>query len=223
MNTDCSAEKLEFQGLAGRRFEADFQGGHVTTDGGLLALHEVESTCGLFDRFAACFTDYRNPDLIDHKVRELIAQRVLGLCCGYEDLNDHDSIRDDTLLAAVVGKRDPTGNDRERERDKGHPLASKPTLNRLELTPSSSSASARYKKIVYHPERVRDLFVDLYMDNVEKVPKEIILDADATDDALHGHQEERFFHGYYGHYCYLPRNRSRGINPTIPSPPCPPA
>jgi hypothetical protein len=202
--TDCNATKLEFQGQGSRRFEADFRGGQVTSDAGLLLLHQVATTFDIFGRFAACFTDYRDPDRTDHSVRELVAQRVLGLCCGYEDQNDHDSLRDETLLAAVVGKQDPTGKDRKRERDKGHPLASKATLNRLERTPPASSQSARYKKVVYHEEAIRDFFIDLYMDTVDEVPEEIILDADATDDPVYGHQEGRFFHGYYGHYCYLP-------------------
>jgi hypothetical protein len=156
------------------------------------------------ERFAECFTDYRDPDRIEHSVLELLRQRVYCLAAGYEDLNDHDDLMRDMLLAIAVGKLDVDGSDRRREQDQGKPLASSSTLNRFELTPPDATESARYKKIVYHPERIETLLVDLFMDSFEEAPEEIILDFDATDDPIHGEQEGRFFHGYYKNYCYLP-------------------
>ena len=141
--TDCSANQLEFSGFGRRRVEAAPTAGRTSTDGGLLLLREVEKRRQLVKRFAACFADYRRPDLIEHTVEELVGQRVFGLACGYEDLNDHDRLRDDVALAIAVGKQDLLGEHRARERDVGHPLSGKSTLNRLELTPEKASAEAR--------------------------------------------------------------------------------
>jgi hypothetical protein len=204
MVTECSDEQLQFQGLGRRKVVADFGAGHTTSDSGLLLLREVAERTGVLHRLAACFTDYRSQLLIEHQVDELIAQRVFGLCLGYEDLNDHDTIRDDVLLAAAVGKRDPEGKYRRVKRDRGHGLAGKSTLNRLELTPPDADEESRYKKIVADGEAIRRFFVDVYLDTTPKPTEPIILDVDATDDPLYGKQEGRFFHGYYGHYCYLP-------------------
>ena len=129
---------------------------------------------------------------------------MYGLAPGYEDLNDHDTLRADSLLAALVGKRDLTGERRGRSRDQGYPLAGSSTLNRLKLTTPSSAAADRYKKIVADPQALDRLLVDLFLESHERPPGEIWLDLDATNDPLHGNQEERFFHGYYGCYCYLP-------------------
>ena len=182
--------------------EAAFDGGRQTSDAGLLLLREVAERTGLLRRFAAGFTDHRRTDRIEHTVEELVSQRVLGQALGYEDLNDHDTLRDDALLALASGKRDLTGAERSRDRDRGHALAGRSTLNRLERTPAE--ASGRYHKIVYHGEAIRSLFVEHFLDSHEAPPPRIILDLDATDAPLHGQQEGRFFHGYYGHYCYLP-------------------
>jgi hypothetical protein len=170
----------------------------------LLLLREVELRRRILRRFAGCFVDYREPKRVEHSVEELVAQRVYALCCGYEDLNDHDSLRDDPLFAVAVGKRDLTGEQRESVRDRGHALAGKSTLNRLELTPASASAADRYKKVAYDGEAIDRLFVDVFLRAHKKPPKTIVLDLDATDDPLHGKQEGRFFHGYYRCYCYLP-------------------
>lgn len=202
--TECTASQLEFEGLGSRRVVGDFNGGRITSDGGLLLLREVAERTGLLRRFAGCFTDHRDSDLIEHAVESLIAQRVLGLACGYEDLNDHDALRTDPLLAAASGKADPLGEGRVRARDKGHALAGKSTLNRLELTPSDADASSRYKKIVYDADKIEAFFVDAFLDAHPQALDELILDVDATDDPLHGDQEGRFFHGYYRCYCYLP-------------------
>jgi hypothetical protein len=181
-----------------------FDGGRQTSDGGVLLLREVVERTGLIRRFAVCFTDHRRPELIEHTVEELVGQRVLAQAIGYEDLNDHDTLRDDALLALAAGKRDLMGERRRRETDRGHALAGRSTLNRLELTPAEATAASRYKKVVYDGEAIAGLFVEHFLDAHEGPPERVVLDLDATDDPLHGHQEGRFFHGYYGHYCYLP-------------------
>jgi len=204
MQTECNGTQLEFQEVGGRRVQADFNGGHITSDGGVLLLRELDERLGISRRFAACFEDHRDPDLIEHTVEELVRQRVYGLALGYEDLNDHDELRRDPLLAVAAGKVDPEGQARKRAQDKGCALAGKSTLNRLELTPEQVNPGNRYQKIVHHAERIEDLFVTLFLEGHPEEPDEIVLDFDATDDPLHGHQEGLFFHGYYDEYCYLP-------------------
>jgi hypothetical protein len=195
---------LEFQGVAGRRVVAAFNGGRQTSDAGLLLLREVSERTGLLRRFAGCFRDFRRADRIEHTVGELVSQRVLAQIQGYEDLNDHDTLRDDPLLALASGKADLSGTSRVRKRDRGHALAGKSTLNRLELTPADATAASRYQKIVYDGSAIAQLFVDHFLDAHATPPSRIVLDLDATDDPLHGQQEGRFFHGYYRQYCYLP-------------------
>ena len=194
MSTECNQFVFGFHPLKHREIRAQFDGGAITTEGGGLLLREVEKRIGVVRQFAACFRDYRNSDLIEHSVEELVAQRVYGLALGYEDLNDHEELRKDPLLAVLVEKSDPVGE----------VLAGKSTLNRLELTPATASAKARYKKIVADHAAVDRLFVDVFLAAHPQAPQQIILDLDATDDPLHGNQEGGFFHGYYGHYCYLP-------------------
>jgi hypothetical protein len=201
MTTDCNPQPLEFQGVGRRTVVAAFDGGTLTSDGGLLLLSEVERRRGILQQFAACFQDQRNPDYVEHRLEELIRQRVFGLALAYEDLNDHDELRTDPLLATAAGKADPTGNDRRQERDRGKPLAGKSTLNRLE---GGAVKQDRYRKISVDTEAVDRFFVDVFLSVHESAPPQIILDLDATDDPLHGEQEGRFFHGYYGGYCYLP-------------------
>jgi len=207
MKTECTPQQLEFQGIGRREVKADFDGGHVTSDGGVLLVRETDERFSICSRFAQCFADYRDQDLVEHTVEELIRQRAYGLALGYEDLNDHDDLARDPLLAVAAGKVDPEGRDRKRERDKGRPLASRSTLNRLELTPEEvdwDDPKKRYWKIVHHVERIEDLFVTLFLEGHGQEPEEIILDFDPTDIVLYGEQEGRFFHGYYGDYCYLP-------------------
>jgi hypothetical protein len=167
-------------------------------------LRKTEELTGIIRQFADCFTDHRDPDLIEHTVRELVAQRVHALALGYEDLNDHDDLRSDPLLATVVGKADPTGKARQRPRDRGKALAGKSTLNRLELTPAGADQESRYKKITCRTHDVERLLVTLFLQAHPEPPERIVLDLDATDDPIHGHQLGRFFHGYYKNYCYLP-------------------
>ena len=204
MKTECTTKRYLFQALGRREILADFNGGTITSDGGGLLLREVEKRTNILDRFAKCFTDHRKQDLIEHSVLDLVSQRVFAIALGYEDLNDHDELSSDQLLAVMVGKSDPTGEYRLLQRDKGHALAGKSTLNRLELTPEDAGPGSRYKKIVMNPEAIDALLVDTFIESYPKPPKQIILDVDATDIPLHGKQEERFFHGYYDTYCYLP-------------------
>jgi hypothetical protein len=204
LHTECIPEQIEFQGLGARRVAADFSGGEVTSDAGALLLREVAEGSRILRRFADCFEDHRNPDLIEHSALELVAQRTYAVALGYEDVNDHDELRRDPLLATLVGKTDPTGQNRRRESDRGNPLAGKSTINRLELADPDKAAQHRYHKVVCLSQSVDRFFVDTYLDAYEAPQKEIVLDFDATDNPLHGQQEGRFFHGYYGCYCYLP-------------------
>jgi hypothetical protein len=174
--------------------EAAFDAGLVTSDSGALLLGATDRAIGLIDRFAACFHDERRADLIEHEVATLVGQRVFAIALGYEDLNDHDELRHDPLMAVLAGKLTA-------RREDCAPVAGKSTLNRLEL---SKLEPTRYHKISHNAVAIRNLFVDLFVEARPRAPKQIILDLDATDDPLHGEQEGRFFHGYYDCYCYLP-------------------
>jgi len=204
MTTECNGKPFEFHPLGQREVRADFGAGALSSDGGGLLLREVEKRTGILARFADCFTDHREGERVEHQVKELVAQRVYGLALGYEDLNDHDELRRDPLLAVLVEKADPTGESRARQRDRGKALAGKSTLNRLELTKAQVGKKERYKKIVLEEGAVDRLLVEVFLESYAEAPAEIVLDLDATDDPLHGQQEGRFFHGYYGDYCYLP-------------------
>jgi hypothetical protein len=204
MQTQCTQESFEFHPFSKRQVKAGFDGGAITSDAGGLLLREVEKRTGIISQFADCFTDHREPERIEHTVKELVAQRVYGLALGYEDLNDHDELRRDPLLAVLAEKPDPLGESRARERDQGKALAGKSTLNRLELTGEVVREEERYKKIVMDQEAVDRMLVEVFLQAHAVPPVGIVLDLDATDDPVHGNQEGRFFHGYYGHYCYLP-------------------
>jgi hypothetical protein len=193
--TECNQDSFAFAPAFRREVVARFDAGPVSSDGGALLLREVARKIDLLSRLAACFTDGRDPGRIEHTVEQLLSQRLYALALGYEDLNDHDTLRFDPLLALLTGKQEP-----EKES-----LASKSTLNRLELTPPLAEAQAqRYKRIRFDPPAADQRLLQLFIEAHRSPPEEIILDLDATDDPLHGKQEGRFFHGYYGHYCYLP-------------------
>jgi len=203
--TECIQQTFGFQDLGSRKVVADFQGGNVSADGGVLLLREVDLRTGMVDQLADCFTDHRNQALIDHTVPELLRQRILGMAMGYEDLNDHDSLRRDPMMALGVGKADPLGLERSGI-DCGRALAGKSTLNRLELTNAKTapgSASGPHKIFADHAA-IERLLVRQAVSRLDADTKEIVLDFDATDSLIHGEQEGRFFHGYYDSYCYLP-------------------
>ena len=194
MQTECSAERSMFGRVEGRSVVAEFDGGALTSDAGGLLLGAADQRLGLVRRIARCFRDARDPRLVEHSVATLIGQRVFGIALGYEDLNDHDELRHDPLMAVLAGKL-------EARREDCAPVAGKSTLNRLEL---SRETPTKYRKIAHEPAAIEALFVDLLLEAHDRPPQQIILDLDATDDPLHGHQEGRFFHGYYDCYCYLP-------------------
>lgn len=196
MPTQCTGRSQGAGRIEGRQVAVDFDGGQISSDAGALLLREVDRTLRLTERVAACFEDGRDPELIEHTVHTLVMQRIVGIALGYEDLNDHDQLRRDPVLATLAGKLSA--------RRKGcEPLAGKSTLNRLEHAPDTKDGS-RYHKIAHDPAAFESLFVACFIEAHEQAPDEIILDLDATDDPLHGQQEGRFFHGYYGGYCYLP-------------------
>src|ERR1700692_4449842 len=194
MQTECIAERFDFGVVEGRAVEAAFDAGMVTSDAGGLLLGATDRVIRMMDRFASCFHDARCPEFIEHEVVTLVGQRVFGIALGYEDLNDHDELRHDPLMAVLAGKL-------EARRQDCAPVAGKSTLNRLEL---SCLEPTRYHKISHNPIAIKRLLVDLFLEAHEQAPSEIILDLDATDAPGHGEREGRFFHGYYDCYCYLP-------------------
>jgi hypothetical protein len=190
--TECNQDRFEFASAHGRReIVAEFSGGTVSSDGGALLLQEADSKMNLLARFSQCFMDRRNPVLIEHSIEQMIRQRVYALALGYEDLNDHEQLRQDPLWSALAGKAHP-GTE---------PLAGKSTLNRMEL---GAGIASRYKKITFWRDSVDELLVNVFLDAHPVAPQQIVLDIDTTDMALHGNQEGKFYHGYYKHYCYLP-------------------
>jgi len=191
--TECIQDSFEFAPHFSRQVTATFDAGPLTSDGGALLLRETEKRIGLLKRLGACFTDTRSPGRVAHRLDELLAQRIYGLALGYEDLNDHEQLRHDPLLGVLAGKKKPE-----------QALAGKSTLNRLELAPKSDPHTERYHKVTYSAAAVDELLVRVFQEAHEHAPSRIVIDLDATDTPLHGRQENRFFHGYYNHYCYLP-------------------
>ena len=200
--THCIQKNFEFQDLGCRKVVADFSGGHLSSDGGVLLLREMDQRLGLSRRLSGCFLDRRDQSLIEHKLETLVAQRVYGIALGYEDVNDHDRLRRDPLFAAGCGREDLLGEQRRLTRDSGRPLAGKSTLNRLEL--GAREHHGHYRKIQPDADRIEDLLVDMGVKSISRKSRVIVLDFDATDDKIHGGQEGRFYHGYYRSYCYLP-------------------
>src|SRR5215468_10884634 len=191
--TECNQTAFAFEGHFSRRVVARFDGARMTTDGGALLLRAADRKISLLKRVRACFRDARDPERVEHALSELLAQRVYALALGYEDLNDHEELRRDPLLVLMAGKRKLE-----------EPLAGKSTLNRLELTPAGSPLENRYHKITYSSEALDALLVEIFLESYAKAPRQIVLDLDVTDTPLYGKQEDRFFHGYYNEYCYLP-------------------
>jgi hypothetical protein len=188
--TECTQSGFGFEACGSRQIVARFDGGTISSDGGAFLLRQTDKRLNLLPRLAACFLDGRNQLLVAHSVVEMLSQRVYGLALGYEDLNDHDQLRNDPVFGILAGRE-----------DLDEPLAGKSTLNRMEL---GTGAKDRYKKITFWKAGLDELLVNLFIESHQSPPSEIILDVDTTDLPLHGKQEGRFFHGYYDHYCYLP-------------------
>ena len=188
--TECTQSRFQFANHFAREVVAEFDGGTMTSDSGALLLGETDQRMKLLARFGQCFMDGRNPALVQHPVEQMLAQRIYGLALGYEDLNDHEQLRQDPLLKLLAGKA-----------DLNEPLAGKSTLNRMEL---GDGLPNRYKKITFWREAIDELLIDVLLEAQAIPPEQIVLDIDTTDLAIHGAQEGRFYHGYYDHYCYLP-------------------
>jgi hypothetical protein len=203
MQTHCIPNLFAFQDLGDRKVVADFDGGMISSDAGGLLLRQVALATGFLRQFSGCFMDYRNQRFVEHSVQELVSQKVMGLCLGYEDVIDHDMLRHDPLFATFCGKADPSGQDRRHQRDKGKACAGKSTLNRLE-TCEGFWDTAGAKKIVADTAMIEKYFVKAFLNSYAGRPKQIVLDLDVTDNKLHGMQQGRFFHGHYDCYCYLP-------------------
>lgn len=191
--TECNQNQFAFAPHFSRQVSARFSERQLSTEGGALLLRETDRKIGLLRRVSKCFFDHRQPWLIEHELGQLLSQRIYGLALGYEDLNDHEELRRDPLLALMTGKRKLQ-----------EPLAGKSTLNRLELSPSGSPLNHRYHKITYSSEALDELLVEIFLEAHARAPRQIVLDLDVTDTPLYGQQEDRFFHGYYNEYCYLP-------------------
>jgi hypothetical protein len=196
MPTDCNPKLFEFEAVERKSVVAGFDGGAITSNAGALLLGQLDQGLGLVRRFAECFTDRRDPRYVEHRLETLLGQRIFGLALGYEDLNDHDELRKDPALAVLAGKLKPV------LRGDCEALAGKSTLNRLEMTPKRHGA--KYHKIDFDRAKADALLIELFLEAHERAPRQVVIDLDATDIPLHGHQEGRFFHGYYDHYCYLP-------------------
>jgi len=188
--TECNQSGFGFEACGRREVLARFDGGTISSDGGAFLLRQTDQRLNLLPRLAKCFLDGRNPDLVEHSILEMLSQRIYGLALGYEDLNDHEQLRKDPVFGVLAGREDLNA-----------PLAGKSTLNRMEL---GAGGSDRYKKITFWKEALDELLVKVFLEAHPTAVEEIVLDVDTTDLPLHGHQEGRFFHGYYDEYCYLP-------------------
>ena len=181
--TECNRGTLTFSSLSRRKISADFDGGRLTSDAGGLLLREVDRRIGLTKALAGCIADSRDPDKIIHDVQTMLAQRIGGIALGYEDLNDHETLRTDPVMQVLA----------ERPPDPALPLASPATLCRFENRITRKSLA-----------RMSGVLVDQFIASFKRAPKELVLDFDPTDDRVHGNQEQKFFHAYYDHYCFLP-------------------
>ena len=188
--TECIQSSFGFGRCGGREVVARFDGGTISSDGGAGLLKQVDQRLNLLPRLAKCFLDGRDQRRVEHSIQEMLSQRIYGLALGYEDLNDHEQLRNDPVFHMLAG-----------DSELAEPLAGKSTLNRLELGVGQPD---RYKKITFWKEGLDELLVAVFVEAHQEPPAEIVLDVDTTDVAIHGNQEGRFFHGYYDHYCYLP-------------------
>ncbi len=199
--TECNQDRFEFPDLISRKVVFEVNEQFVTANAGTILLAHMDRNQKIMETFSECFVDHRRPELVEHSLESLLRQRVYGIAMGYEDLNDHDRLRADPLLAACCGRNDVEGRNRSPE-DEGKPLAGKSTLNRLEL--SAQDLDAKYKKIKPKVDCLEAFFIEFFVDNLPKRTREVILDLDTTDDLIHGDQEGSFYHAYYDNYCYCP-------------------
>ena len=199
--TECNQQALLFQDLGSRKVVADFSGGTLSSDGGVLLLRQVDANLGLTMALAGCFTDLRNGRFVDHSVEQLLAQRIYGLALGYEDINDHERLRLDPLLATACDKQDPLGEERFNPADRGIALAGASTLNRLEL---SNNKQSRCHKLPHDPQKIEACLLQMGVRCLPKHAAEIVVDLDGMGHLVHGTQEGRHFNLHYGGYCYLP-------------------
>lgn len=208
--TVCTDPAVQLQRHSRQDVHAQFDGARISSDGGALLLREVDQKLGIISRVATCFQDHRRADRIEHPMEVLLRQRIFGLALGYEDITDHDRLRDDSVFALACGKRDILGHDRERASDVGKPLAAHATLHRLELarpaeSDSRQSQSHGHNKITFSRDQADTLFIDVYAQlRSATIPDQVILDLDATDSTIHGNQEGKWFNGYYDSHCYTP-------------------
>ena len=198
-STHCIPNQLNFGSIKGRKVIADFSGGRITSDAGIVLMAELDKKLKITARFAQCFQDYRAASYVDYSVHELLAQRVYGIGLGYEDVNDHDHLRHDPALALALSKLNFIDSNQA-------VWAGKSTLNRLEYCPETviDQASSRYHRIEHNPQAIEQLFVEIFLESHRKPPRQIILDMDVTDDQVHGNQEGAFFNTYYNGVCYAP-------------------
>ena len=199
LKTECNPESYSFGKLDRRQVVVDFSGGHITNDGGLILIAQIDQQYQISDRLAACFDDQREPSRVQHSLEDLVSQRLYGLVQGYEDLNDHDQLRHDPMFGIAVGKL-------ESEHERCAPLAGKSTLNRLEqaMHVPRDLATERYIKYSFDPQQAEAQLVELAIEQIGEQPSQLIVDIDVTDDRTHGDQEQAFFNGYYAHECYAP-------------------
>ena len=192
-------QKLNLGRLQGKELIANFDGGKITSDAGIVLMADKNKKLGITERFAECFQDYRNPSYVDYPVRQLLAQRVYGIILGYEDVNDHDKLRHDPALAIAFKKLNFLDSTEAI-------LAGKSTINRLEYCPETiiNQETSRYHKIEALFKEIERAFVDIFLDSYRKPPRQIILDMDVTDDQVYGNQEGAFFNTYYKGVCYAP-------------------
>ena len=198
-STESIKQKLNLGVIKGRKVIANFDGGIITSDAGILLIAELDKKQKITARFAECFQDYRNSSYVDYSVHQLLAQRVYGIILGYEDVNDHDKLRYDPALAIALERLNFIDSTEA-------VLAGKSTINRLEYCPETifNQESSRYHRIEHQPKAIERAFVDIFLDSYRKPPRQIVLDMDVTDDQVHGNQEGAFFNPYYKGVCYAP-------------------
>ena len=194
-----SNNKLNLGKVKGKEVIANFDGGKITSNAGIVLMAELDKKLKITAKFADCFQDNRNSSYVDYSVHQLLAQRIYGIALGYEDINDHDKLRHDPALEIALSKLNLINADLG-------VLAGKSTINRLEYCPETiiKQEESRYHRIEHQPQEIEKAFIDIFLQSYKKPPKQIVLDMDVTDDQVHGNQEGAFFNTYYKGVCYAP-------------------